>query len=57
VALKNDGSVISFTRPVSFTLKGGYSSDYLSQTGITTIHGAVTIAAGTVTIENIAIAP
>src|SRR6185369_2042874 len=47
--------LISFTRPISITLKGGYSADYLSSNGFTIIHGSIEISAGTVTIENIVI--
>lgn len=48
---------LTFSRAITFTFNGGYSSDYMSQTGVTPIHGVLTIDAGTVIMENIAIAP
>lgn len=48
---------LTFSKEITFALKGGYASDYQSQIGMTTIHGAMTITAGTVNIENIVIAP
>lgn len=48
---------LTFSRATTITLKGGYSSDYLTQLGVTSIHGLLTIEAGTVIIENIVIAP
>ena len=47
--------MITFNRPVSFKLKGGYGSDFLSVAGATTIHGSISIADGTVNFENIVI--
>jgi uncharacterized repeat protein (TIGR02543 family) len=43
------------SREISFTLKGGYSADYLTQTGTTTIHGSITIITGSVTVDGITI--
>jgi hypothetical protein len=40
---------------VSINLRGGYDSGYFSNSGLTNIHGSVTIADGTVTMENIVI--
>lgn len=48
---------LDFNRPVAFTLKGGYDSSFSSVTGISTLHGTVTVTAGGLTAENIAIAP
>lgn len=48
---------MTFSKEITFSLKGGYASDYQSQIGMTTIHGAITITAGTVNMENIVIAP
>lgn len=46
---------LDFNRGVIFKLKGGYSSDFLTVTGTTSIHGSITISAGTVTIDGITI--
>lgn len=51
-----DGDM-TFSRAIMFTLGGGYSSDYMSKTGVTTIHGVITIDDGTVIMENVSIAP
>lgn len=47
---------LNINRPgIGFSLQGGYDAGYLTKNGLTTIYGTVTIAAGTVTFENIAI--
>lgn len=38
-------------------LSGGYDEGYTANSGTTNIHGAITIAGGTVSVENIAIMP
>ena len=40
---------------VSFTLKGGYGSDFTNNPDYTTINGSLTITSGTVIVENIII--
>jgi hypothetical protein len=40
---------------ISVTIDGGYTSDFSSNPGTTTITGAATINSGTVTMENCAI--
>ena len=54
---KDINSDLTFSRAITFAFRGGYSSDYMSQPGVTPIHGVLTIDVGTVIIENIAIAP
>jgi len=44
-----------FSREIAFTLRGGYSADYLTQTGTTIFHGSVTIASGSIIIDSITI--
>lgn len=46
---------LNFSRPISFTLKGGYDSGFLSASSYSTINGSVTIGSATVTIDNIII--
>jgi len=46
---------LNISRSVAFTLKGGYDPGYLTNGGLTNIHGTVTVSAGTVTVENIVI--
>jgi hypothetical protein len=46
---------LNFARNIYAYLKGGYSCDFSSTPGWTTIHGALTISGGTVTIENVII--
>jgi hypothetical protein len=48
---------LTFARPVAFTLKGGYDSVFITAPASTTIHGSLTIADGSVTVENIILAP
>jgi C1A family cysteine protease len=45
----------NFNVDMAIPLKGGYDSSFGFQTGMTTIHGTVTIAAGTITVENLII--
>ncbi|GAM11402.1 BNR/Asp-box repeat protein [Geobacter sp. OR-1] len=44
-----------FDRAVAVTLKGGFDSVFLSNSGTTAIHGSIVISNGVVTIENITI--
>jgi hypothetical protein len=46
---------LNFSSDISVTLKGGYNSDFTSQTGYTTIIGSLIISNGTVTVENMLI--
>ena len=46
---------LNLSRGVVFTLMGGYDSGYSTNSGLTNIHGTVTISAGTVIFENIVI--
>lgn len=46
---------LTLNRPVAFTLKGGYASDYLSLSGYTTLDGVLTIGTGTVTLDRLII--
>jgi len=46
---------LNVVRAISFTLRGGYSADYQAQSGVTGIHGTITITAGSVTFDNISI--
>jgi len=46
---------LTFNRAISFTLRGGYDSGFTAATGAATIRGAVTITAGTVTVDGITI--
>ena len=39
----------------SFTLKGGYASDYFSRNGYTTLDGKLTVGAGTITLDRLII--
>jgi len=48
---------LTFGRPVSFTLKGGYDSSFLLANSFSTIHGSIVIGDGCVAMENIVIAP
>jgi PKD repeat protein len=48
---------LNLQNSVAVTLRGGYGCDYSANQGYTTIHGSVTIRAGTVTVERITIAP
>jgi subtilase family serine protease len=47
----NESPNFHFNFPV--LLKGGYDSSFSSQVGVTTIHGTLTIGAGTLTVENL----
>jgi hypothetical protein len=40
---------------IPVTLKGGYSCDFSSNTGMSVVNGSVTIKGGTATVENITI--
>lgn len=44
---------LDLNRPLAFTLKGGYDLNFTANSGYSTIDGALTISAGTVTVENI----
>jgi hypothetical protein len=48
-------AAVTVTRPVTFTLRGGYDAGYGSVTGVTTLHGSLTVAAGTVIVDGIAV--
>jgi len=54
-AVALSGEVLFNTLNKSVTLKGGYNSDFTSNTGYTTINGRMIISNGTVTVENIII--
>ncbi len=43
----------NFHSNFSVLLKGGYDSSFSSQVGVTTIHGTLTVGAGTITVENL----
>jgi len=51
----------TFTESLNFNLnmvvllKGGYDSSFVSQTGMSIVHGTMTISAGTITVENLII--
>jgi hypothetical protein len=46
---------ITLSRTIAIALKGGYTSDFLSNPGITTTHSLTIGGSGTVTVENIRI--
>jgi alpha-tubulin suppressor-like RCC1 family protein len=46
---------VTYNRAYSITLKGGYNTEFTSNTGATTISGSLTIQSGCVTVENIVI--
>ncbi len=48
---------LSFNRPVSFTLRGGYDSSFLVAASYSTIHGSLAVVEGSVTLDNIVLAP
>jgi C1A family cysteine protease len=48
---------LSFSRPIAFTLRGGYDSAFQTAATASTIHGSLTIVTGSVTLENIILAP
>jgi YD repeat-containing protein len=48
---------LNLQNSTAVTLRGGYACDYSANNDYTTIHGSVTIRAGTVTAERITIAP
>jgi C1A family cysteine protease len=45
----------NFNLNMSVLLKGGYDSSFTFQSGLTVIHGTMTISAGTITVENLII--
>jgi hypothetical protein len=47
--------VLNFNRPISATLMGGYDGDFTEITGVTTLHGSITITAGTLRVRGIII--
>jgi|GEM_PF-1006284 len=47
------GENLLLTRDIAFTLDGGYSDDFASITGYTTILGTLTIEKGTATVSNL----
>ena len=44
---------VSLAKNIYASLKGGYSCDFSSTPGWTTIHGSLTVSGGTVTVENL----
>jgi len=40
-------------RPVNVSIQGGFTCDFASGTGMTTLKGMITTSSGTVTIKNI----
>jgi hypothetical protein len=46
---------LDFNRDIEVVLLGGYDAGFSSVTGISTVHGSVTISGGTVTVDNVAI--
>jgi hypothetical protein len=46
---------LNFDLGKTVSLKGGYNSSYLDNSGVTTINGNVTLKSGSVTLANIAI--
>jgi C1A family cysteine protease len=46
---------LNFNSSASVLLKGGYDLAFSSQTGMTTVHGTMTVAAGTITVEDLII--
>ncbi len=49
----NENPNFNLNFPVS--LKGGYDSSFISQIGMTTVHGTLTVSAGTIRVENLII--
>jgi hypothetical protein len=45
----------NFHLDIAILLKGGYDASFDTQTGMSVIHGTVTIGAGTITVENLII--
>ncbi|OGU10192.1 MAG: hypothetical protein A2075_21290 [Geobacteraceae bacterium GWC2_58_44] len=46
---------VRFNRPVRFTLKGGYDSNYSVVSGYTTIQGTLAVSSGSLVVDHIAI--
>jgi hypothetical protein len=46
---------IDLQRNISVNLNGGYACDYMSRSGVSTIHGDLMISGGTVTVDNVII--
>jgi len=46
---------LALNRGIAFTLRGGFSTDYLSRTGYTTLQGRLTVGTGAVTIDRLII--
>ena len=44
---------LNFNNNTSVTIRGGYSPDFSTQPGYTTIHGTMTISAGTLEVEKL----
>lgn len=47
------GTVPVFDKPVTITLQGGYDSAFTGASGTSTLHGTLTISAGTITFDRI----
>jgi alpha-tubulin suppressor-like RCC1 family protein len=47
--------VLNFNQPISATLNGGYDGYFTKITGVTTLHGSITITAGTLRVRGIII--
>lgn len=46
-----------FDRSISFTLRGGYDTSFLVASSYSTIHGSLAVVDGSVTLDNIVLAP
>lgn len=46
-----------FNRSISFTLIGGYDSSFLGASSFSTVHGSLEVGLGSVTLENLILAP
>ncbi len=52
-----NANLVCDTPDLSLQLRGGYSGDYFSQNGPTTIIGSLTVSGGRVTVDNLRIRP
>ncbi|NVN90712.1 MAG: DUF1566 domain-containing protein [Desulfuromonadales bacterium] len=58
-SIQTQGSVLieilTFAKNSVFSLQGGYTSDFVLNQGMTTLHGTLTISSGTATLEDLII--
>jgi len=52
---RSSTETLAFASNISIALKGGYDSDFASNSGMTVVSGVLTVNGGTVTIENVTI--